>query len=103
MGTVLFSIFTDDWDEGIESTIRKFTDSTKLRVCVDLLEGRRALQKAPDRLDPWNESNDMRFNKTKCRVLYFGHNNPMWHCRLETGWLDSAQAEGDLGVLINSS
>lgn len=79
LGSVLFNIFTDYWDEEIESTIKKFTDNTKLGVCVELLEGRRALQKALDRLDPWAESNDNRLNKTKCYVLYFGHNNPMQH------------------------
>ena len=44
----------------------------------------------------------MRFNKAKCLVLHVSNNNPCSTTRLGTEWLDSGQAERDLGALMDS-
>lgn len=73
----MFYIIINDPDEVIKGTISQFADDTKLDGSVDLLEGRRALQRNLDRLDKSGNIKDMRFSKALCQILHFGHNNPM--------------------------
>jgi len=103
LGPLLFVIFINDLDEGIEGWISKFADDTKVGGVVDSEEGCYRLQRDLDKLQSWAERWQMEFNVEKCEVMHFGRNNKCVEYRANGRTLNSVDEQRDLGVYVHRS
>jgi len=76
LGLGCFNILISGLDSGIECTLSKFADNTKLSGTIDTIEERDTIQRYPGMLKNWAHENLMRFNKAKYKVLYLVRGNP---------------------------
>uniref|UniRef100_UPI001626CA59 reverse transcriptase domain-containing protein n=1 Tax=Proteus mirabilis TaxID=584 RepID=UPI001626CA59 len=100
---LLFIIFINDLDEGVEGWVSKFADDTKIGGVVDSEEGCCRLQRDLDMMQSWAEEWQMEFNPAKCEVVHFGRTNKNAEYRVNGRVLIEVEEQRDLGVYIHRS
>ncbi|WP_221627760.1 reverse transcriptase domain-containing protein, partial [Proteus mirabilis] len=103
MGPLLFIIFINDLEEGLEGWVSKFADDTKVGGVVDSEEGCGRLQRDIDKLQSWAERWQMEFNVAKCEVIHFGKSNKKMGYWANGRILGSVDEQRDLGVHVHRS
>ncbi|CAM4679733.1 unnamed protein product [Caretta caretta] len=101
LGPILFNLFITDLGTKSGSVLIKFVDDTKLGGIANLEKDRNTLQEDLDDLVNWNNSNRMKFNSEKCKVMHLRINNKNFSYKLGTHQLEGTDEEKDLGVLVD--
>ncbi|KAJ7409148.1 hypothetical protein WISP_116409 [Willisornis vidua] len=81
-------------------TLSKFTDDTKVCGAADTLEGRDVIQRDLDTLKIGAETNCVKFNIAKCKVLHLGLSNPRYTNKL-VKVIESSTVQKVLGVMVD--
>ena len=80
---------------------QKLVDDISLCGVINKHEGREATQRESGRLKQWAQENFMRFNKSKCKILYLGCGNPHYQYKIGKERIEHSPAEKDLGILAS--
>ncbi|CAM4701606.1 unnamed protein product [Lepidochelys kempii] len=101
LGPTLFNLFITDLGTKSGSVLIKFADDTKLGGIANLERDRDIIQEDLDDLVNWSNSNRMKFNHEKCKVMHLGINNKNFSYKLGMHQLEVMEEEKDLGVLVD--
>ena len=102
LGPLLFILYANDLDLGIDSKIFKFADDSKIVIKIRNLHDNIRGQKDIDRLVGWADRWSMQFNESKCKVLHIGSRNPHFNYCMNGIWLENSLVEKDLGIYVDN-
>ncbi|CAM4523556.1 unnamed protein product [Lepidochelys kempii] len=101
LGPILFNLFITDLGTKRGNVLIKFADDTKLGGIANTEKDRDIIQEGLDDLVNWSNSNRMKFNSEKCKVMHLGINNKNFSYKLGANHLEATEEEKDLGVLVD--
>ena len=106
LGPLLFIAFINDLEtvlEGLQCTVSKFADDTKIQKIVNTPQEQEQMQQVIDSLVKWCSDWGMSWNAKKCSVMHYGTSNPHHQYKMDGIDLASVTSERDIGVIIESN
>jgi ribonucleases P/MRP protein subunit RPP40 len=102
LGPLLFLVYIDDLEEGVEGILTKFADDSKLGHIVESEEDCMGMQRDLDKVYQWGVKWQMELNLDKCVVMHLGHKNRNYEYKINGIVLKHVEEERDLGVIIDN-
>ncbi len=103
LGPVLFTIYKNDIDVGLNNFISKFADDTKIGNSIITDHDTMSLQEDLIKISDWSQRWEMPFNVNQCHILQVGTRNKKSEYEMNGTKLESVQCLKDLGVSVGSS
>ena len=103
LGPVLFTVFINDLEDGIQSDLSKFADDTKLIASSETEEETEVIQADLRKLHEWSIKWQMNFNAEKCKVLHLGNKNKKTQYEIGGKVIGAVNEEKDLGVIVTDN
>ena len=101
LGPVLFIIYINDIDVGLNNFISKFADDTKIGNTIITDEDRIKLQQDLNRIAEWSSNWQMPFNVGKCQVLHVGNSNNRYEYEMNGRKINTSNSVKDLGITLS--
>ena len=102
LGSLLFIIYINDLETGINSDISKFADDTKIGRPIKNIDDARMLQDYLNRLYEWSEKWQMQFNVNNYSIMSVGKGNRPVDYILNDTTLGRSYSVRDLGVQVST-
>lgn len=102
LGPLLFLVYINDLDFGIDNWILKFADDSKIFSRITGKCDHKKLQDDLNKLATWSETWQMLFNTSKCKVMHIGKSQMHYPYFMNNQKLEEVIQEKDLGVLISN-
>ena len=103
LGPLLFVIFINDLSKKIIKDTKLYADDTKVISINRSQDDIKLLQEDINTLVKWSEEWLIKFNESKCKVMYFGTQNPNHEYMMNNSLLSETTIEKDLGIYISNN
>ena len=100
---MLFVIFINDLSERIINDTKLYADDTKVISINRSQEDNKLLQEDISALVKWSDECRLKFNESKCKVMYLGKKNPKHKYTMNSSILSETKIEKDLGIFISNN
>ncbi len=102
LGPLLFVIFINNLSKKIIKDTKLYADDTKV-ISINRCQDSKLSQEDINTLVKWSEEWTIKFNESKCKVMYFGKQNPKLEYIMNNTILSETTIEKDLGIYISNN